>query len=304
MKEFDFIKIASNIFRKKKEEVIAGAGEDDCAVVRVNDKYLLFTADSLHEKTDFPKQMLPLEIGHMALAVNLSDLAGSGAKPEYFLYTISLREGIDEEFFSQILTGIKNLADKYDVGVIGGDIDFADELYISGFAAGFAERFVLQSGARPGDKVWMTDITGKAQLALEMLFSGKERDEVPFIKSLLTPEPRIDEGLKASSYASAMTDISDSLAISLNLIARKSGVKIEILEDLLDLSELTEIVNYNKALELFLYGGGDFELVFTAEEDEDINGMEIGKVEEGEGVKLKRKSGGSVEVQFRGYSHF
>ncbi len=304
MKEFDFIEIASNIFRKKKEEIVAGAGDDDCAVVRINGGYLLFTADSLHEKADFPKQMLPSEIGHMALAVNLSDLAGSGAKPEYFLYTISLREGIDEDFFSQILSGIKILADKYDVEVIGGDIDFGDELYISGFAIGFADRFVLQSGAKPGDKVWITGITGKAQLALEMLLSGRERDEIPFIKSLLTPEPRVKEGLKASSHASAMTDISDSLAISLNLIARKSGVRIEILEDTLDLSELTEIVDYNKALELFLYGGGDFELVFTSEKGEDVEGIEIGKVKEGEGVKLKRKSGGCVEVQFRGYSHF
>ncbi len=307
MKEFDFIEIASNIFRKsgkRKEEVILGAGEDDCAVIRLSNrysKYLVLTTDSLHEKTDFPEQMLPFEMGHMALAVNLSDLAGSGARPEYFLYTISLRDGIDENFFRQILSGIKSLADRYDVEVVGGDVDFGDELYISGFAAGFTERFVPQSGAKPGDRIWITGITGKAQLALEVLLSGKERSEVPFLKSLLTPEPRIEESIKASSYANAMTDISDSLAISLNLISRKSGVKIEIFEELLDLSELTNFVEYDKALELFIYGGGDFELVYTAQEGE---GIEIGRVKEGEGVKLKRKSGESTEIEFRGYSHF
>ncbi len=302
MKEFDFIEIASGIFRKRKKEVLAGAGDDDCAVVKINGKQVLFTTDSLHEKADFPEQMLPSEIGHMALAVNLSDLAGSGANPTYFLYTISLREGIDRDFFGQILFGMKNLADRYDVEVVGGDIDFGDELYISGFAVGFAKRFVPQSGAKPGDRVWITGITGKAQLALEMLLSGRERDEIPFIQSLLTPEPKIGEGLKASSHANAMTDISDSLAISLNLIAKKSGVRIEIMEKLLDLSELTGIVNYDKALELFLYGGGDFELVFTS--GEDVGGIEIGVVKEGKGVKLIRKDGERMEVEFRGYSHF
>ena len=248
--------------------------------------------------------MLPAEMGHMAIAVNLSDLAGSGAKPEYFLFTISLREGIDEEFFSQVLKGIKEVADRYNVDVVGGDIDFGDELYISGFAAGFAEKFVSQSGAKPGDKVWITGTTGKAQLALEMLFSGKERKEIPFIQNLLTPEVKVEEGLKASAFANSMTDISDSLAISLNLIAKKSRVRIEISEDLLDLSELIAFVDYEKALELFLYGGGDFELVFTAGNEGLEVGAEIGKVEEGDGVILKRKTGERAKIHFRGYSHF
>ncbi len=303
MREFDFIETASKIFGKRKAEVVAGAGDDDCAVIRVGERFLLLTTDSLHERADFPPGMLPTEMGHMAIAVNLSDLAGSGAKPEYFLFTISVREGIDEDFFTQILLGIKEVARRYDVDVVGGDIDFGDELYISGFAAGFTERFVLQSGARPGDSVWVTGITGKAEIALERILAGEDRDEVPFVQNLLTPEPRVREGLRASAFANSMTDISDSLAISLNLIANKSGVGIEIFEDSLDLSELTAYVDYEKALELFLYGGGDFELVFTSEEDTG-DFLEIGVVKEGGGVRFVRKSGERVRVDFRGYSHF
>jgi thiamine-monophosphate kinase len=300
MREFDFIRLATQMFGKTRAEVLVGAGEDDCAILKIGDRNLLLTTDSLHERSDFPTGMLPSEMGHMAIAVNLSDLAGSGAEPHYFLYAISLREGVDEEYFKEILSGIKTLASKHKVDVVGGDVDFGDEIYISGFAVGFAERFVLQSGAKPGEKVWLTGITGKAQFALESLFSGKSRYEIPFIKNLLTPEPKVREGIEASSFASSMTDISDSLAVSLNLIARKSGARIEIYEDFLDLSELTEFVSYPKAIELFLYGGGDFELVYTAKEG---RGIEIGRVKEGEGVWFFGERG-KRRVEFRGYSHF
>lgn len=301
MKEFRFIEIASRIFERRKREVIAGAGDDDCAVIKIGDQYLILTTDNLHEKADFPESMSPYEMGHMAVAVNFSDLAGTGAKPEYFLFDITIREGIDEGFFVQILKGIEDLAKKYDAEVVGGDIDFGDELYITGFAAGIARKPALQSGARTGDRVYITGVTGKAELSLEQLFSGKKREEIPFISSLFTPEPKIWEGIEISEYASAMTDISDSLAISLHNISRKSGVKIVLKEEYFPLTELTELVSYDRALELFLYGGGDFELVFTSEESD--RGIMIGEVMDGSGVFIEKRSG-IEEVDFRGYSHF
>jgi thiamine-monophosphate kinase len=130
-----------------------------------------------------------------------------------------------------------------------------------------------------------------------MLEKGFRRDELPYAQKLYTPEPRIREGLLISEYASALTDISDSLAVSAHLISKASRVKIVIERDKLDLSYLTEFVGEEKAIELFLYGGGDYELLFTAESS-DI-GLEIGRVEEGSGVYLDR-----TIVPFRGYSHF
>jgi thiamine-monophosphate kinase len=298
MREFDLIKLASEIFRTKKEEVLAGAGEDDCAVIRIGNKNVLLTADSLHERTDFPPGMLPEEMGHMALAVNLSDIAGSGGKPHYFLFTITLPE---EKLFKGILNGMANIADRYDVSVVGGDIDSGDELAISGFAIGTAERYVKQSGAIATERVCLTGSLGKAQLSLEQLFSGFSRDELTFPDKLFTPEPRVFEGIELAGHVSAMTDVSDSLAVSLNLISEKSGKGIVIEKSLLPLEHLTEFVNEEKALDLFLYSGGDYELVYTSKEC--THGFEIGKVVNEKGVWLKTKDE-KKRIEFKGYSHF
>jgi thiamine-monophosphate kinase len=300
MREFRLIDIASQIFRVEWNDVLVGAGDDDCAVVRLGSENVVLTADNLHEKADFPPSIKPEEIGHLSLAVNLSDLAGSGAEPRYFLYTITIRDGIDDEFYKKILEGMKKLADKYRVAVVGGDTDFGDELSIAGFAVGVAKRFVTQKGALPGEKVCLTGELGKAQLSLEQLFSGAERGELAYPESLFTPEPRVGEGVELAQHASAMTDISDSLAISLNLIAKKSSVGIIIYEELLNLQHLTDFVDYEKALELYLYAGGDYELVYTS--DDCSHGFVIGEVIKGEGVYLETENG-LKEVEFRGYSH-
>jgi thiamine-monophosphate kinase len=295
--EFELIRLASRIFKAKRKDVLVGAGEDDCAVVRIGNNNIVLTADNLHEKTDFPPGMLPEEIGHMALAVNLSDLAATGAKPLYFLYTITLK---DANVFAGILEGMKALAEKYDVAVVGGDIDFGDELFISGFAIGTADRYITQSGAKPGDKVCLTGLLGKAQLSLEQLFSGMDRSEIAYPESLFTPEPRVAEGVEIAKHANAMTDISDSLAVSLNLIAEKSKVGIVIYEDALPLDHLTPFVDDKKALELFLYAGGDYELVYTSSRC--THGFEIGEVVEGSGVWIEGKYGRN-KIEFRGYVH-
>ena len=303
MREFDLIKIASKYFAKKRKDVIVGAGEDDCAVVKYEElgkQNLVLTADSLREKHDFPPQIKPEEIGHLALAVNLSDLAANGAKPLYFLYTITLKE-FDVVFFKKMLRGMRGLAKKYEVEVVGGDIDSGDEMCISGFALGIASKIVTQAGAKPGDKVFLTGLLGKAQLSLEQLLSGARRSKIAYPSSLYKPEPKVKEGIEIANYASSMTDISDSLAVSLNLISEKSKVKIEIYKNKIPLGHLLSYVNENKALDLFIYSGGDYELVYTSKIC--VHGFEIGKVKKGKGVwlvdgKEKRR------IEFKGFTYF
>jgi thiamine-monophosphate kinase len=297
VREFELINIAKELFRVEREDVIVGI-DDDCALVDVGTK-LALTTDCLHEKTDFPKGIKPEEIGHLALAVNLSDLAGCGAKPLFFLYTITLSD-YWIKYFEMILKGMKNLADRYGVAVVGGDTDFGDELHVSGFAIGKAERFVGRDGAKVGDKICITGLLGKAQLSLEQLMNGLSRDEIAYPDSLFKPEPKVREGLRIAKHANAMTDISDSLAISLHQIAKASGVGIKIYEEKIPLDHLTGFVDYEKALELFLYSGGDYELLFTSKKSEYI---EIGEVFEDEGVWIVRRDGRVEELPFRGYHH-
>ncbi|MEM0202443.1 MAG: thiamine-phosphate kinase [Archaeoglobaceae archaeon] len=294
MREFELLKIAEEIFGNEELEV--PAGKHDTAFLRYCDGFLVFTCDTVNEISDFPRFMEPEEFGKMAIAVTLSDLAGSGAKPIVFLSSISLRTP-DEKLFRRIMLGINEWAKKFGVKVAGGDIDFAPILTIAGFAVGRAERILTRSGAKPGDKVFVTDTLGRAQLCLELLEKGYERKDLPFAEKLYTPEPRIAEGLRIAEFANSLTDISDSLAISANLVANASNVKIVLEKKNLPLEPLLDFVNEEKAIELFLYSGGDYELLFTAEDSE--IGIEIGRVEKGSGVYLDGK-----EVLFKGYSHF
>ncbi len=298
MKEFELLKVVAEFFAD--EDVVVPATKHDAAYVAFGDKYLVFTCDTVNAVSDFPPFMKAEEYGHMALAVTLSDIAACGAKPLYFLSSISLREA-NEGLLRSILKGMKNLAKKYGVKIVGGDLDFSEVLCIAGFAVGEASKIVTRSGAKPGDRVYLTEITGKAELCLKMLKEGAKRDELPYASKLYTPEPRINEGLRVVEFASTMTDVSDSLAVSLHSIADYSNVKIVIDADELDLAELEEYVDKEEAIELFLYGGGDFELLFTAKQS-DV-GVEIGRVEKGKGVFVK--VGGEVKkVEFKGYSHF
>lgn len=291
MKEFELIKIVERMFGN--EDVITPAGKHDAAYVKIGNRLVVLTCDTVNEKSDFPPYMLPEEMGWMAIAVTLSDIAACGAKPLYFLSSISLKS---TDFFEDILLGIKKCADRYRVRVVGGDIDFSEITTIAGFAIGEASRHITRRGAKVGEGVYITDLPGKAQLCLEMLEKGAKRKELPYAEKLYTPVPRIEEGMRIARYASAMTDVSDSLAVSLHQISQSSNVKIVI--DNIVLSHLSLAEN---PLELFLYGGGDFELVYTAKSSDD--GIRIGRVERGRGV-FAEFEGRTFEVEFRGYSHF
>ncbi len=293
--EREYIAIAVSAFSSlKRPEVIAGVGEDDCAVVKLDNLIAAFTADSLHEKADFPPQMEEWEKGHMCLAVNLSDIAAMGAEPAYFMYTVTLSD-YPLEKYEEFCLGLRALAEKYGTLVLGGDTDSGDEMSISGFAVGFCrKRILLRRNAKAGDRVYITGITGKAQLSLEQLLSGMDRKEIAYPEKLYTPEPRVKEGLKLAEFANSCTDVSDSLAVSLHQIAEASKVRIDL--TLPDLSPLTEFVREEKAVELFLYAGGDYELVYTCEECD--FGIEVGRVVEGRGVYANGKA-----VEFRGYTH-
>ncbi|MDI9643038.1 MAG: thiamine-phosphate kinase [Archaeoglobales archaeon] len=294
MREFELLKIVEELFGKEALDV--PAGKHDSAFLRFGKEFLVFTCDTVNELSDFPKFMEPEEFGKMAVAVALSDLAGSGAKPMVFLNSISMKKA-DEELFRSIMRGIKDWAERFDVRVAGGDIDFSPILTIAGFAVGSANRIITRANAKVGDRLFITAPLGKAQLCLEMLEEGFERQDLPYADRLYTPEPRIKEGLRIAEFANSLTDISDSLAISAHLLSWASNVKVVIEPEKLDLSHLTEYVDKEKALELFLYGGGDYELLFTAEDSH--LGIEIGRIEEGSGVFIGRKP-----VEFRGYAHF
>lgn len=225
---------------------------DDCAILPCGDQVMVATTDMLHRTTDFVEGMNDWQIGWMSAAVTLSDIASMGAAPKYLLVAV----GLDQwEQLAGVMQGAQDCCKKFGAAIIGGDIDHHGELTVVTTGLGLVDKpFLAQrTGTRPGDLVCITGIPGQAQAWLE----GYRQYE----KALFEPQPRVAEGqVLARAGVTAMMDDSDGIALSLydllgvnecgfslssNLIPRPAGIPEP------------------QAGELALYGGGDYELIFT-----------------------------------------
>lgn len=235
---------------------------DDCAIFSCGEGPMVATTDMLHEATDFPAGMSDWQIGWMSAAVTLSDIAAMGARPTLLLLAVGLdRPGR----LRQILTGAKACCDSCGAALSGGDLDAHNELTIVSSGIGSAEegRVVRRRGSVPGDLVCVTGPLGKAQAALD----GHSR----YLRCLLEPVPRVREGMiLASAGVSSMMDISDGLILSLYdmLDANPCGYSIDS-----DLLPTIEGLPRETSREYALFGGGDFELLFTCRPGLPIPGL-------------------------------
>jgi len=295
---------------RRISEILGGVENDDCAVIDAGERYLVATTDMLHRKTDFPDIMNPWQMGWMAVAVNLSDIAAMGAEPAGVLIAAGLPPQADQYFIDELFSGFGDCAAYYGTRIIGGDTDSHEELTITGTALGFVEKDLAlrRAGARPGDLLCTTGALGGAGGGLWAWQQG--RHDSPFIEKLLEPEPRLAEGraLAKSRAVSAMMDNSDGLALSLFDLAEVSQVGFVVQEEALPMAVgLAEMVGQEKALEMAMSAGGDFELVFTVRRE----GLEaaqracgltvIGEVVE-EGIWMELW-GQRRRIEARGYEH-
>lgn len=296
-----------------QDNIIVGAGEDDCAVLDIGgDDFLLLTTDMLHRKTDFPQQMSGWQIGWMSVAVNLSDIASKGAKPLGILMAMGLPPDTELDFLQDIVKGMNDCARKFNTHILGGDTDSHDEITMTGTALGSIKKKLLvrRSGAKPGDLVCVTGNLGTAGAAIMSLDKGIPV-ESKIMKALFEPAPRINEGiaLVGTCAVSSMMDISDGLALSLHDIGKASCVGFKIYEDRLPvIPEVADILEGDELLQAVVYTGGDFELLFTVPPDR-IGIVKsacpltvIGEVIN-EGIFIQRGSG-MEKLKDKGYEHF
>ena len=269
IKEKELIDLICSNFSNKKD-VFLGAGRDDCAAIDFGEWYLILTTDMLHRNADFPNQMSAYQIGWTTVAVNLSDIASMGAKPFSFVVAMGIPGDTDTKFMKELSQGMEACASKYDVSIVGGDIDRNDELTLVGTAIGKVnkKRLVQRKGAKIGDILCVTGNLGSAETGLKIALGTENvsRDvKEALLKALFEPEPRVREGIELSKYATSMTDISDSLATSLYDLAKQSKVGFKLQEKQIPtLEEVKRFTKNKKDLkDIMLYGGGDFELLFT-----------------------------------------
>ncbi|ABE53001.1 thiamine-phosphate kinase [Methanococcoides burtonii] len=299
---------------RKSPAIMEGAGSDDCAVIDISDEdCLVITTDMLHRKTDFPEVMSAWQIGWMAAAVNLSDVASMGATPVGFLSALGITDDMELGFAEDIARGMDACASFCDTSVIGGDIDLHDELTITGTALGRVkkEHLLRRRGAIPGDLVCVTGNVGSAGAALLALQNGFDISD-DLLNTLLQPVPRTKEGqlLASTGCVTSMMDTSDGLAMSLYDLAETNGVGFIIFAEALPIdNEVISLVGYDDALELGLYTGGDFELLFTVSPStmDKVKSVcylnVVGEVTEDTLISIKKTDGINVSINRKGYVH-
>ena len=250
---------------------LAQAIEHDAAVV----DGLVVTQDALVEGVHFRFDLLGWrELGARAAAVNVSDLAASGADPLALLVSLGLPAETQLDEVLELYAGLNERG----VAVRGGDTTRADRVLLSVTALGRSERVPGRAGARPGDAVVLTGPLGAAGAA--------------FREGRLPPVPdRVEDGKRLAAVATAMLDVSDGLARDAGHIARRSGVRLAI--------ELERVPLAAGATLDDLGFGEDYELLATTPDP--LGFAEIGRVEEGEGVELTL-SGRPYELG--GWEHF
>ena len=223
--------------------VLVGPGDDAAVVAGSRNARLVVTTDAVVEGVHFSRAYsTPADIGHRALAVNLSDLAAMGATPRWALLSLILPSSIREADVEEIVDGLAALAGRYGVSVVGGNITRTDGPLIVDVTAGgevAPRKWLTRAGARAGDEIWVSGALGGAAAGLEMLpaFAAKGsfgEAASPGVADCIArhkrPEPRVRLGVAVARAraARAAMDLSDGLADALEQVATASGAGVRV----------------------------------------------------------------------------
>jgi thiamine-monophosphate kinase len=277
---------------------------DDCAVVSGDAKSdWILTSDPLIEGVHFLPEDEPRWIGHKAVGRALSDLAAMGGEPLWLLINVVAPPSLSLTKLQAMYRGAVRLCRAHDAQIVGGDLSSGRTLEWHVFALGRVPkgRAVLRSGARPGDRLFVTGTLGGSRLGRHLRF-----------------EPRVREGawLRGQRWATSMMDVSDGLATDLRRLCRISGVGA-----VLDRSQIpvSRSAHRMKGLpwEHALTDGEDFELLFTVPASKvarftaawsaafSTRCTQIGEVKKGRPeLWLRTADGTSTRWSARGYEHF
>jgi thiamine-monophosphate kinase len=247
---------------------------DDAAVVRLRraEEDWIVSTDMLIENVDFRRDWIePGQLGHKALAVNLSDLAAMGAKPHFYLVALALPDGLGKRWIASLYSGMTRLAASFGATLAGGDLSGSPSgilITIAALGSAKRRRAVLRSGGRAGDPLLVTGCLGKSAAGLKLLqhgiVHGRDSEERAALAAHRTPIPRCEAGewLARNRFAACMMDLSDGLSMDLPRLCRACGTGAEIFADRIPLFEPAKRWNCDP-LNLALHGGEDFELLFS-----------------------------------------
>ena len=280
---------------------------DDAAVVLASNKKLVATVDMAVEDIHFKREWsTPFQIGAKLTTANLADIFAMGATPKYLLVAAAITEVNNSQMVSELAKGIRSVADKFEVAVIGGDLSRAEKMSLSITALGeISEKSITRSGAKVGDIVYVSALPGLSAAGLAILTRGLDRPRYVVEAHL---NPKLSAPNKLIQVATSMCDISDGLVTDASHIASASTVRINLSKnklisgsDFKDLAELAVELG-EQVFDWILTGGEDHFFLATVDPKNasDEIGLEIGVIEAGGGEVLLD----GEKIQKAGYQHF
>lgn len=255
--------------------VALGVGDDAALLAPAPGMHLAISSDMLVQGRHFFADVDPAALGHKALAVNLSDMAATGARPLAFTLALALPQA-DEAWLTAFSAGLFALADAHDCALVGGDTTQGPlNLCITIFGEVPAGQALTRAGARPGDDLWVSGALGDARLALLAMQGHIHLPPAALAAArqrLERPTPRVALGLALRGIATSAIDLSDGLAGDVGHLLHASGAgAVLYAQDAMNLVAswaepmgLKPLFDDEARLRHVLAGGDDYELLFTA----------------------------------------
>ncbi len=303
-------------------QVLVGPGDDAAVLAPVRNERLVVTTDAVVEGVHFSRpSFAPADIGHKALAVNLSDLAAMAATPQWALVSLILPGAWLVADVEALVDGLAALAGRYGVSVVGGNITRTEGPLAVDVTAGgtvASRRWLTRSGAVAGDDIWVSGTIGGAAAGLEMLRAGELGTGC--VAKQLRPEPRVRLGVAMGRgrAARAAMDLSDGLADAVRQVAAASGCGVRLDAGALPI-EPAALAWWNARgvdpIRAAIAGGDDYELLFAVPKKgggrlrnvrrhvADPPMTKIGSFTKDPGVLVVDRNG-SEEPLPQGYEHF
>jgi thiamine-monophosphate kinase len=312
--------VADAKINKTSPNLILGIG-DDAAVWQGDNTVQLATVDTMIQGVHFTLDIATWqEVGWKSLAINLSDIAAMGGLPRYALVALALPEDTDIANVIELYRGMIAIAKEYGVAIVGGNISRAPQVSVTITVLGNCpdNKILKRSNAKVDDSIAVTGYAGSAAAGLKMLkkkLNFKPSDAKYLRNAFLHPVPRIAEGqLLIKHNITTAIDTSDGLLADLSHICEASKVSAKVNVDLVPINDIVKTNFGEKALEMALGGGEDYELIFTGSA-EAVNRVRkeakcpvtiIGEITKGKAGKidLSDNSGKPVKMNKTGWTHF
>jgi len=299
--EAEVISVLHRVFATSDPRLLVGIG-DDGAVIQGAPKQVITTdvaVAGVHFRTEWSSAF---DIGRKITAANLADLLAMGASCDYLVAAVTLTGTEDLDWIEQLARGMKSEADRVNALIVGGDIARSSLIAIAMTGVGHCDAPILRSGARVGDDIFISSLTGWSAAGLNLLSKNFPSASAVAARAIAEfSAPTVDYDLDFSR-ATALCDISDSLIIQGEQLAVASRVclkfETELIESSAEFADLSHLATETGSdiWEWVLGGGEDHVFLATGK---DLPGIKIGSVIAGSGI-----SGIEMKMAPVSWSHF